>query len=214
MTKIGVVKCADDCEPNYLTCREQAWMPCCVLCAHQTEVAWAAHPAVPLAAQWWRGQELGMRERILEGHMYKILIVEDNLMIADQVEDWLLANGYAVCGIASAVQDGLAMYHEHKPDLLIVDLRLAHGDLGTTLVAQLAPTPGLGILYVTASGCEIELSTDNGDACLTKPYSATDLLRAVRLVLDIAKTGEATPPFPAGFRLLDSLLPKSGLAPA
>lgn len=139
--------------------------------------------------------------------MLKVLIVEDNFMIADQVEACLLGNGYEVCGIASDVLSGLALYQLHKPDLIIVDLRLAHGDLGTAMAAQLPPSDNVGILYVTGSSCEIALSNKDGHACLSKPYVFADLLRSLKVVFDLVETGEATPPFPRGFHLLTPILP-------
>ncbi len=47
--------------------------------------------------------------------MRTILIVEDNYMIADMVEDTLLANGYEVCGIAGTVAQGLELYRQYSP---------------------------------------------------------------------------------------------------
>jgi len=141
-----------------------------------------------------------------------ILIVEDNLMIADQVEACLIKNGYNVCGIASDVSRGLTLYNLHKPDLVILDLRLAHGDLGTQMAAQLPASDKVGVLYVTASSCELALSNDDGHACLSKPYIVADLLRSVRVVFDLVDTGTAKPPFPAGFHLLNPSLSANQLA--
>jgi DNA-binding response OmpR family regulator len=136
--------------------------------------------------------------------MRKILIVEDNYMIADQVEECLEHNGYEVCGIASTVTDAVSLYREHQPDLLIVDIRLEQGELGTGIAAQIAPFGKLGILYVTGNGNEVFLSDADGHACLGKPYVTADLLRSLQLVFDLIEDGRAAPPFPSGFRLLKS----------
>jgi CheY-like chemotaxis protein len=137
-----------------------------------------------------------------ESEMHKILIVEDNFMIADMVEDTLIANGYDVCGIAPTVAVGLALWRDHHPDLLVVDLRLAHGELGTELVAKIGNFGDLGILYVTGNSGQLELSNTDGHACLGKPYIASDLLRALQIVTQLVETGEASRPFPPGFHLL------------
>lgn len=146
------------------------------------------------------------RRPSLEDDVLNVLIVEDNIMIADQLEDSLLSNGYGVCGIASDVSCALALYQLHNPDLIILDLRLAHGDLGTTVAARLPPSDKVGILYVTGSGGEIALSNEDGHACLSKPYVIADLLRSLRVVFDLVETGAATPPFPSGFHLLNPTL--------
>ncbi len=134
--------------------------------------------------------------------MLKVVIVEDSFMIADMAEDTLLRNGYGVCGIASTVAEGLALCRQHDPDLAIIDLRLADGELGTEIAAQLVPFGKLGILYVTGNSDQLALSGADGHGCLGKPYLPSDLLRGLQLVTDLVKTGRADPPYPAGFHLL------------
>ena len=134
--------------------------------------------------------------------MFRILIVEDNFMIADLAEECLLANGYDVCGTALNVDEGMALYESHSPDLIMLDLRLGHGQLGTALAARLGSFDKVGILYVTASSHEIALSARDGHACLAKPYTVSDLLRSLELVSDIVATGTALQPFPRGFHQL------------
>jgi DNA-binding response OmpR family regulator len=110
--------------------------------------------------------------------MPKILIVEDNYMIADMVEDTLLKNGYDICGIAKTVIEGLVLSRRHKPDLAVIDLRLADGELGTEMAAQLRPFGKLGILYASGNISHVTLTSADGHASLSKPYLSSDLLRA------------------------------------
>jgi DNA-binding response OmpR family regulator len=59
--------------------------------------------------------------------MPKVLIVEDDFMIADCLEEILVDAGYEVCGIAREVDEAIAMGKELRPDLAVIDLRLAAG---------------------------------------------------------------------------------------
>lgn len=136
--------------------------------------------------------------------MPKVLIVEDNLMIADMTEDALLKAGHEVCGIASTAGEGVALCRLHHPDLALVDLRLGDGELGTEMVARLLPGDKPGILYVTGNISQVVLTTDDGQACLSKPYLVADLLRGLDLVRQIMETGTAAQPFPRGFRVLEA----------
>jgi len=138
----------------------------------------------------------------MEDFVQKILIVEDDFMIADMVEEILVANGYEVCGFAATVSEGVALCRLHNPDLAIVDLRLADGELGTKMAAQLVPLGKLGILYATGNRSQVALTAADGHACINKPYSAEDLLRGLQLVTQIVATGTAVPPFPLGFHIL------------
>ena len=132
--------------------------------------------------------------------MLKVLIVEDDLMLADFAEEILVEQGYAVSGIARTVADAVALARQSRPDLIILDLRLADGGLGTEVAAQLACSGRPGNLYVTGNMSQVVLT--NGDGCLAKPYRSADLLRSLEIVAGIVATGKAQPPLPPGFQLL------------
>jgi DNA-binding response OmpR family regulator len=136
----------------------------------------------------------------------KVLIAEDDLMIADMIEETLIGHGYEVCGIASTVAEGVALGQLHRPDLAIIDMRLADGGLGTDIAAQLDLTH-LGILYATGNVSQVLQNVADGDACLAKPYRPEDLMRSLEIVTGIVATGIASPPFPRGFQLLDGAVP-------
>jgi two-component system, response regulator PdtaR len=139
--------------------------------------------------------------------MLKVLIAEDDLMIADTAEEILVECGYEVCGIARTVAEGVALGRRHKPDLALIDLRLADGGFGTEIATQLGALGRLGVLYATGNTSHVMLNAANGDACLSKPYSSDDLERGMAIVAGIVTSGTATPPFPRGFRVLPSVPP-------
>ena len=116
--------------------------------------------------------------------MLKVLIAEDDLMIADMIEETLVGAGYEVCGIARTVAGAVALGRRHMPDLAVIDLRLAEGGLGTEIVPQLGGSGKLGVLYASGNLSDIRLTAADGDACLAKPYSAADLLRGLDIVAD------------------------------
>ena len=134
----------------------------------------------------------------------RVLIVEDHLMIADVTEEFLLQNGYEVCGIARTVDEAVGLARLHEPDVILLDLRLADGGIGTEVAARLDPLAKPGILYVTANMAEVVLTDEQGHACLKKPYRLTDLLQAVEIVASMAMVGDADPSlaYPRGFRIL------------
>ena len=134
--------------------------------------------------------------------MLKVLIAEDDLMIADMAEEILVEGGFEVCGIARTVAEGVALGRRHKPDLAVIDMRLADGGLGTEIAAQLSAFGRLGVLYATGNALHVMQNACEGDACILKPYSSTDLVRALEIVAEIVATGTASPPFPRGFELL------------
>jgi DNA-binding response OmpR family regulator len=134
----------------------------------------------------------------------KVLIAEDDLMIADMVEAVLVDYGYEVCGVARSVAEAVTLARRHKPDLALIDLRLG-GELGTDIVAQLGDLRSLGVLYAT--GNMLALTAADGHACIVKPYRDIDLIRGLEIVAELVATGIASPPFPLGFHVLPPALP-------
>jgi DNA-binding response OmpR family regulator len=139
--------------------------------------------------------------------MIKVVIVEDDLMIADMAKETLIAAGYEVSGIASTVTEAVVLCRRQKPDLAVIDVRLddkslADRSLGTDIVARLMSMGQLGILYASGNLTSAMMTVMGGHACLAKPYTCDDLVRALEIVSEIVATGTASPPFPRGFQVL------------
>ena len=136
--------------------------------------------------------------------MLNVLIAEDELMIADMIEETLVENGYGVCGIARSVDEAVALARDHKPDLAVIDLRLADGGLGTEIAAEFAGPGRFGILYASGNIARGMLNAANGEACITKPYGASALLRGLEIVAELVAKGMTVGQFPRGFHLLEA----------
>jgi DNA-binding response OmpR family regulator len=128
--------------------------------------------------------------------MKKVLIVEDDLMVADLLEEVLLQEGFDVCGIARTPRDAITMADRHKPELAVVDVHLV-GGLGTDVAPVLMARYNTGVLYTTANMEAISAAA--GHACLPKPFRLDDVVLALGVVARIVESGKAIPPFPAGF---------------
>src|SRR5450631_3446087 len=135
--------------------------------------------------------------------MLKVMIAEDDLMMADMLEDVLVEGGYEVCGIARTVEQGVELGERHQPDLAVLDLRLAGGGLGTEIASRLDRRGQLGVLYATGNVDHAGLTKADGEACLGKPYRPEDVVRALKIVEQIVTTGDASQPFPRGFSVLN-----------
>jgi DNA-binding response OmpR family regulator len=142
--------------------------------------------------------------------MLKVLIAEDELMIADLLEEVLTEQGFDVCGIARTVDEAVALGELHKPDLAILDVRLAKGQYGPEIARRLKIGGPLGVLYATGESHKNTLAPSDGEAVIAKPYRMDDVARALKIVHEIVSKGTATPPFPSGFRLLT----ESAISPA
>jgi DNA-binding response OmpR family regulator len=138
----------------------------------------------------------------MERKMAAVLIIEDDLQIADILEEVLRDDGFDVCGIARTVEDALTLAGQHHPQLAIVDLYLAHGGLGSSIAPVLMTQYNTGILYTTAN--VHALATAPGHASLRKPFRLHDVSVALGIVARIVETGFAIPPFPPNFEVLST----------
>jgi DNA-binding response OmpR family regulator len=148
--------------------------------------------------------------------MLRVLIAEDELMTADQLEETLIADGYEVCGIARTVDEAVALGELHKPDLAILDVRLARDNRGPEIAKRLNSRGKFGVLYATGTDARNSaLTIADGEASIVKPYRNEDVVRALAIVREIVTAGTATRPFPPGFRLLlESAAPSPQFPPA
>ena len=118
----------------------------------------------------------------------RVLIVEDEALVALTLEDVLIEAGYVVCGIADRPADALEIARVMEPDIAIVDVRLAGGGDGITLGEQLAGLLPVRILFATGNPAVVRARARAGHGCLSKPFQSEWLLAA----LDQIQSGEAT----------------------
>jgi two-component sensor histidine kinase/CheY-like chemotaxis protein len=133
--------------------------------------------------------------------MKKVMIAEDDLFMADMLEEVLVTAGYKVCGIARTVNEGVELCERHRPDLAVMDIRLADG-LGTTIAARLKYLGPMGVLYATGNVANFRLTRADGEACLNKPYTSDDIVSALRVVEQMAGSGTVSGPIPRNLQIL------------
>ena len=136
--------------------------------------------------------------------MLKVLIAEDNILISDLLEEYLLQQDYHVCGVAQTVNKAIELAKLHKPDLLLLDQRLSEDGLGTEISARLGSIAGMGVLYITGDVVHVMETAPNGHACLRKPYRLPDVLHSIKIVMEMVATGTTSLSFPRGFWILPS----------
>jgi DNA-binding response OmpR family regulator len=89
-----------------------------------------------------------------------ILYIDDDPDYLDAVRAILEAHGYAMAEARSA-QEGLKVFKETEPDLVIVDLMMEEVDAGTSFVKELRAIGGDVPIYMLSSvGDDLNLSTD------------------------------------------------------
>jgi DNA-binding response OmpR family regulator len=103
----------------------------------------------------------------------KVLVVEDEALVAMLVEDALVDAGFDVLGPAATVDEAMSVLARERPDAVVLDLNLA-GETSTPVADALAER---GIPYVIATGYGASgLPAGHQDAMvLAKPYDPAEL---------------------------------------
>ncbi|MEP3330814.1 response regulator [Sedimentitalea sp.] len=121
----------------------------------------------------------------------RILIVEDEITLAEVVRDYLLAEGMSIEMLGEGT-DAVEMAHAGDYDLIILDLMLPGVD-GLTICREVRKTSDVPIIMTTAKVEEIDrlLGLEMGaDDYMCKPYSPRELVARVRAVLRRRPAGE------------------------
>lgn len=116
--------------------------------------------------------------------MQKIMIIEDDQTIRDELSLILGNEGYSVIPITDFTEI-TRQIEEHTPDLILLDLGLPGQD-GLTLCADIRKTSSLPVIIVTSrdsSADEFRGLSLGSDDYIIKPYDVSVLLARVKAVL-------------------------------
>lgn len=127
----------------------------------------------------------------------KILIVEDEMVIATNLSMQLTKFGYEVVGILSRGTDAIQCISTTPPDIVLLDIQIK-GDLDGIEVAKavqkIQPVP---IIYLTSNTDDATFERAKATApyaFISKPYKKRDLKHAIELTIDrIEKEQQNTP---------------------
>lgn len=113
-----------------------------------------------------------------------VLIVEDELIVADYLKKILEKHQVNVIGMVDSISMAKASIQKSKPDLCVVDIRLVDGDSGIDLGVYLNQE-NIPFIYLTANN---EITTikkavlTKPQSYLTKPFSERDIIAAIELI--------------------------------
>jgi DNA-binding response OmpR family regulator len=133
------------------------------------------------------------KKRLIE----RVLLVEDEPLVAFDTEHFLTSEGFEVVATIDSVAGALEVIaRDAAIDLILVDVHLADGS--GVEVAREAHARGMQVLFVTGN-CPGEARA-LAAGCLTKPYPQRDLLAAI-VGIEAALGGKKPGKLPGSFRL-------------
>jgi AmiR/NasT family two-component response regulator len=122
----------------------------------------------------------------------RVVIAEDEALIRLDLAEMLVEEGYQVVGQAGNGADALALVEQHRPDLVVLDVKMPGLD-GISVAARIAAERWAPVVMLTAFSQRdlIERARDAGAmAYVVKPFDRSDLVPAIEMA--VARFAEIT----------------------
>ncbi len=116
----------------------------------------------------------------------KILIVEDDMIIAANLALQLTNLGYEVTGIEPKGEEAIGHVRENMPDLVLMDIHLKGKLNGIETVKELKKISNLPVIYLTANNNQATFDSAKETfpkAFISKPFNKMELQRTIELVV-------------------------------
>lgn len=109
-----------------------------------------AAPILAMTPQQAAQQLASARERLREASATDVLIIEDEPIIALDIEELVQACGHRVVGVAATESEAVTLAARTRPGLILADVNLGAGGDGTAAVARIMCEHRVPVIFVTA----------------------------------------------------------------
>lgn len=127
----------------------------------------------------------------------KILVVEDEMIIAAKISMHLKHLGYEVAGMVPRGEEALLCVEKNRPDIVLLDIRLRGKLDGIETAIRIRQLADIPVIFLTANSDEATFNKAKiakPYAFISKPYKKLDLQRAIELTIHrISETTNETP---------------------
>jgi response regulator of citrate/malate metabolism len=148
----------------------------------------------------------------------RILVVEDDAQLAVTLKYLVEDNPrYRVVAMADDADTAIAATEQHDPDIVLLDLHLAHGTTGFSVAVRLSEL-GVPCLFVSGKAPSFPMP-DLAIGCLMKPFTAEDVHRSLGMAEDMLRGRETLrPKLPSNLTIYEQPsvddLPEPGYIPS
>jgi CheY-like chemotaxis protein len=114
----------------------------------------------------------------------RVMVVEDDAMVAMMLSEVLMAMGHEVCAIEASEAEAVGTALRCRPDLMIVDARLREGS-GISAVEEIRRSGFVPHLFVAGDALSVRAVRPNA-IVVQKPFCEAELIQAMQRALDPA----------------------------
>ncbi|MDB5570202.1 MAG: pdtaR 1 [Hyphomicrobiales bacterium] len=129
----------------------------------------------------------------------RILVVEDEAILAMQLEDDIVAAGHEVVGFGMHASEAMRLADQLHPELALVDIHLADGPTGVGVARHMAAN-GIPVVFMTANVTRIPADFAGAVGVIGKPYTPASLRSGIDFI--VARMNGEDPPAPRGAMVL------------
>ncbi|HYE01122.1 MAG TPA: response regulator [Alphaproteobacteria bacterium] len=123
-----------------------------------------------------------MTDPSLNAAPLRLLVVEDEFLVASTLEAMLEDQGHVICGIAATAEEACDLATRERPDLVLMDIRLAGGSDGVEAALRIRRELGIASIFATGNtepGTRQRAAAAEPVGWLAKPYSDEALASAL-----------------------------------
>jgi two-component system, response regulator PdtaR len=116
----------------------------------------------------------------------RVLIVEDEVLIAEELKERLVALGFCVVAAVDTAEESIAVATSQRPDLVLMDIRLKGVKDGIQAAREIRRQVDLPIVYLTAysdTRTVEQAKQSPHDAYLLKPFQHEELLSTIEVAM-------------------------------
>jgi CheY-like chemotaxis protein len=114
----------------------------------------------------------------------RVLVIEDNALIALLLSELLAGMGHDVCATAATESEAVVAATRYRPDLMIVDAGLGRGS-GVSAVEEILRTGPLAHIFISGDAETVRVRKPDA-VVVRKPFRETELARAIDMALAAA----------------------------
>jgi PAS domain S-box-containing protein len=115
-----------------------------------------------------------------------ILIVEDDMIVANNLQDRLKGLGHTVCGLATSGEEALVKVAESRPDLVLMDIKLRGTMDGVSSAVEIRSRYDIPVVYLTGYADDSTLArakVSEPYGYILKPFEVGDLHTTIEIAL-------------------------------
>jgi DNA-binding NarL/FixJ family response regulator len=124
-----------------------------------------------------------------------ILIVEDEPLIADDIKETCLENGFEVAGVAYTKEEAIELLDSKQVNYVLLDIQLGSKDDGLAIGQKLSQEYYIPFSYISSfsDSTTVNKARDTSPTgYLVKPFRARDIIIQIELGMDISQRGSKT----------------------